>query len=103
MKRAGRIAECGPGPAHLASRILVEKRADPLISRLPKICATPSAHPGVWASGDYPAVAAELIPGLGPELVRACGVRAGAHVLDVAAGSGNAAIPAAEAGAIVTA
>jgi ubiquinone/menaquinone biosynthesis C-methylase UbiE len=57
----------------------------------------------LWASGDYPAVAAELIPALGPELVRACGVRAGDHVLDVAAGSGNAAIPAAEAGAIVTA
>ena len=60
-------------------------------------------HRALWASGDYPAVAAELIPSLGPELVRACGVRAGDHVLDVAAGSGNAAIPAAQAGAIVTA
>jgi ubiquinone/menaquinone biosynthesis C-methylase UbiE len=60
-------------------------------------------HRALWASGDYPAVAAELIPTLGPELVRACGVRAGDRVLDVAAGSGNAAIPAAEAGAIVTA
>ena len=52
---------------------------------------------------DYPAVAAELIPAFGPELVRACGVKAGDRVLDIAAGSGNAAIPAAEAGAIVTA
>jgi ubiquinone/menaquinone biosynthesis C-methylase UbiE len=43
------------------------------------------------------------IGALGPELVRACGVRAGDHVLDVGAGSGNAAIPAAAAGAIVTA
>jgi SAM-dependent methyltransferase len=60
-------------------------------------------HRALWASGDYPAVAAELIPALGPELVRACGVRAGDHVLDVAAGSGNAAIPAAVAGAVVTA
>ena len=60
-------------------------------------------HRALWASGDYPAVAAELIPALGPELVRACGVRPGDHVLDVAAGSGNAAIPAAAAGAIVTA
>ena len=60
-------------------------------------------HRALWASGDYPAVAAELIPEFGPELVRACGVRAGDRVLDIAAGSGNAAIPAAEAGAIVTA
>lgn len=60
-------------------------------------------HRALWASGDYPAVAADLIPALGPELVRACGVGAGDRVLDVGAGSGNAAIPAAETGAIVTA
>jgi DNA-binding SARP family transcriptional activator len=60
-------------------------------------------HRALWASGDYPAVAAELIAELGPELVRACGIRAGDQVLDVAAGSGNAAIPAAAEGAIVTA
>ena len=60
-------------------------------------------HRALWASGDYPAVAAELIPALGPELVRAAGIGSGDRVLDVAAGSGNAAIPAAEVGAIVTA
>lgn len=60
-------------------------------------------HRALWASGDYAAVAAELIPELGLELVRASGVKRGDRVLDVAAGSGNAAIPAAEAGAIVTA
>ena len=60
-------------------------------------------HRALWASGDYPAVAAELIPAFGPEIVRACGVKAGNRVLDIAAGSGNAAIPAAEAGATVTA
>jgi len=60
-------------------------------------------HRALWASGDYPAVAAELIPALGPELVRAAGIRSGDRVLDVAAGSGNAAIPAAAVGAIVTA
>ena len=65
--------------------------------------ALKAKHRALWASGDYPAVAAELIPQLGPELVRACGVSAGDRVLDVAAGSGNAAIPAALAGAIVTA
>lgn len=60
-------------------------------------------HRAVWASGDYPAVAAELIPQLGPALVRASGIRPGDRVLDVAAGSGNAAIPAAALGAVVTA
>ena len=56
-------------------------------------------HRAMWASGNYPAVATELIAALGPELVRACGVRAGRRVLDVGAGSGNAAIPAAVLGA----
>ena len=60
-------------------------------------------HRALWASGDYPAVAAELIAPLGPALVRACAVKPGDRVLDVAAGSGNAAIPAAAAGAVVTA
>lgn len=60
-------------------------------------------HRALWASGDHPAVAADLIPTLGPELVRAAGVRPGQHVLDVGAGSGNAAIPAAATGATVTA
>jgi SAM-dependent methyltransferase len=65
--------------------------------------ALKAKHRALWASGDYPAVAAELIPELGPELVRACGVKPGDRVLDVAAGSGNAAIPAAATGALVTA
>ena len=60
-------------------------------------------HRALWASGDYPAVATQLIPDLGRRLVEACGVRAGHRVLDVAAGSGNAAIPAAATGAQVTA
>ncbi|MEV6929281.1 class I SAM-dependent methyltransferase [Dactylosporangium sp. NPDC051485] len=57
----------------------------------------------IWASGDYAAVATDIIPGLGPLLVRAAGVGPGQRVLDVAAGTGNAAIPAALAGANVTA
>ncbi|MGH8996095.1 MAG: class I SAM-dependent methyltransferase [Acidimicrobiales bacterium] len=60
-------------------------------------------HPAMWAMGDYPAVAADLIPDLGAILVEACGVRGGDAVLDVACGSGNAAIPAALKGANVTA
>ncbi|WP_212998154.1 class I SAM-dependent methyltransferase [Winogradskya consettensis] len=57
----------------------------------------------VWALGDYPSVAGEVIPALGPVLVEACGAGPGMRVLDVAAGSGNAAIPAAFTGAEVTA
>ena len=60
-------------------------------------------HRTMWALGDYPAVAAEVIPDLGQVLVAACGVQPGNTVLDVACGSGNAAIPAALRGAIVTA
>lgn len=56
-----------------------------------------------WTLGDYPLVADTVIPGLGAALVEACGVRAGEHVLDVAAGAGNASLPAARAGADVTA
>jgi SAM-dependent methyltransferase len=43
-----------------------------------------------------------LLP-LGPRLVEACGIGSGMRVLDVAAGTGNASIPAARAGAEVTA
>ena len=57
----------------------------------------------MWAFGDYPAVATDLVSGLGPILVEACQIRPGDRVLDVAAGTGNAAIPAAEAGASVVA
>jgi SAM-dependent methyltransferase len=60
-------------------------------------------HRAMWASGDYPMVATELIPQLGPTLVQAAGITAGQRVLDVAAGSGNASIPAALTGAQVVA
>ncbi len=60
-------------------------------------------HRAVWASGDYPTLAHDLIWTLGPALVAAAGVTAGQHVLDVAAGSGNVAIPAAATGATVVA
>ncbi|MDX6287596.1 MAG: hypothetical protein QOG53_3081 [Frankiales bacterium] len=65
--------------------------------------ALKAKHRAMWALGDYPAVAAEVIPDLGAVLVEACGVKPGDRVLDVAAGSGNAAIPAALAGASVVA
>lgn len=65
--------------------------------------ALKAKHRSIWASGDYPTLAAELISELGPILVSAAGVRDGQLVLDVAAGSGNVAIPAARTGASVVA
>lgn len=60
-------------------------------------------HRAMWATGDYARVAAELVAPLGPTLVQACGIRPGQRVLDVGAGTGNAAIAAAETGASVLA
>jgi SAM-dependent methyltransferase len=60
-------------------------------------------HRALWALGDYAAIAAEVVAPLGPELVAACGVGTRDRVLDVAAGTGNAAIPAAVTGARVVA
>lgn len=57
----------------------------------------------MWALGDYHAFAKETVWEVGPELVAACGISAGRRVLDVAAGSGNVAIRAAETGAQVVA
>lgn len=62
-----------------------------------------SKHRALWALGDYTTVATDVVAPLGPVLVSACGIGAGDRVLDVAAGSGNAAIPAALAGAQVVA
>jgi SAM-dependent methyltransferase len=60
-------------------------------------------HRALWALGDYATVAAEVVAPLGPVLVRASEIAVGDRVLDVAAGSGNVAIPAALAGADVIA
>ncbi|MBO0677417.1 methyltransferase domain-containing protein [Mycolicibacterium sp. S2-37] len=60
-------------------------------------------HRAMWASGDYPKLATELVAPLGQVLVEALGIGPGDRVLDVAAGTGNAAIPAARTGATVTA
>ncbi|OBK15766.1 class I SAM-dependent methyltransferase [Mycobacterium asiaticum] len=62
-----------------------------------------SKHRALWALGDYAALATRLVAPLGPILVQASGIGAGDRVLDVAAGSGNVAIPAALAGADVVA
>jgi SAM-dependent methyltransferase len=60
-------------------------------------------HQAMWASGDYPVMVDTFLLPLGPRLVEACGIGPGLRVLDVAAGTGNAALPAAAAGADVVA
>jgi SAM-dependent methyltransferase len=65
--------------------------------------ALKAKHRAMWALGNYHAVATEIIPALGPVLVEATGIGPGDHVLDVAAGAGNVAIPAAATGAQVIA
>jgi SAM-dependent methyltransferase len=57
----------------------------------------------MWARGDYHGFARRALWGFGQELVEACGIGPGQRVLDVAAGSGNVAIRAAQAGADVVA
>jgi SAM-dependent methyltransferase len=54
-----------------------------------------------WASGDYAEIATLIVP-VAERLVDAADIRAGWTVLDVATGSGNAAIAAARVGAVVT-
>jgi SAM-dependent methyltransferase len=60
-------------------------------------------HRKMWASGDYPGMVETFLLPLGPILVEACEIGPGMKVLDVAAGTGNASLPAAKAGADVTA
>jgi SAM-dependent methyltransferase len=60
-------------------------------------------HRVMWALGNYDNVASEVVHGVGPRIVEAAGVARGQRVLDVAAGSGNASLPAARTGAQVVA
>lgn len=57
----------------------------------------------VWAAGDYNTVASDFTLELGRRLVQAANVQEGDQVLDIAAGTGAVAIPAAQRGARVTA
>lgn len=62
-----------------------------------------AAARSVWARGDYDAMMrTEGLYAVGAQLVRRLGIGAGQRVVDVACGTGNAAIPAARAGGRVT-
>ena len=57
----------------------------------------------MWATGNYPFMVETFLLPVGERLVDASGIGAGMRVLDVASGSGNAALPASRRGAAVTA
>jgi SAM-dependent methyltransferase len=67
----------------------------------PDFAAIKARQQLVWTSGDYHAVAARIVP-MAERLVEAADLPAGAKVLDVAAGSGNASLAAARSGCEVT-
>src|SRR5215211_2969626 len=58
-----------------------------------------AAHRATWDSGDYTDVADRFVIPVGNAALEAAGIAPGTEVLDVAAGSGNPAIPAAQTGA----
>ena len=60
-------------------------------------------HRAMWGSGDYPTMVDTFLLPLGPVLVASLDIGPGMRVLDVAAGTGNASIPAAQRGASVVA
>jgi predicted nicotinamide N-methyase len=62
-----------------------------------------AAERAMWALGDYHRFAKATVWEVGPVLVEACGISRGHRVLDVATGTGNVAVRAAEAGAHVVA
>jgi SAM-dependent methyltransferase len=63
--------------------------------------AVKTRQQSIWAGGDYAAVATRIHP-MAEDLVQAADLRAGDRVLDVATGSGNAAIAAARCECVVT-
>lgn len=67
----------------------------------PDLAAVKQRQQKMWAGGDYAAVAARIVS-IAENLVDAADLRAGDTVLDVATGSGNAAIAAARCGCDVT-
>ena len=70
-------------------------------TQLPTLTEIKAKQQRTWASGNYSAVASRILP-MAELLVDAADLRAGTSVLDVATGSGNAALAAARCGCDVT-
>jgi SAM-dependent methyltransferase len=68
---------------------------------MPDLVAVKQRQQKMWAGGDYATVASRIVP-IAENLADAADLRAGATVLDVATGSGNAALAAARCGCDVT-
>ena len=68
---------------------------------IPDFTAVKTKQQATWASGDYAEIATLIVP-VAEQLADAADLRAGSTVLDVATGSGNAAIAAARLGCRVT-
>jgi SAM-dependent methyltransferase len=75
----------------------------PSITDTPEDRALKAKHAAMWASGSYPTVVTDVVAPLGGILVETVDVQRGQRVLDVAAGTGTSALPAARRGAAVTA
>jgi ubiquinone/menaquinone biosynthesis C-methylase UbiE len=73
------------------------------ITDTPEDRALKAKHAAMWASGSYPTVVDDVVAPLGGILVDIVDVEPGQRVVDVAAGTGTSAIPAARRGAEVTA
>ena len=67
------------------------------ITHTPEDQALKAKHAAMWATGSYPTVADEVVGSLGRILVETVDVQPGQRVLDVAAGTGSSALPAAAA------
>lgn len=81
----------------------MQSSTEPTSAATPEDQALKARHAAMWASGNYPAVADEVVGSLGRILVDTLDVHSGQRVLYVAAGTGTAALPAARRGARVTA
>ena len=68
------------------------------ITDTPEDRALKAKHAAMWASGSYRTVVDDVVAPLGGILVETVDVQRGQRVLDVAAGTGTSAIPAARRG-----
>jgi cyclopropane fatty-acyl-phospholipid synthase-like methyltransferase len=67
-----------------------EERMSVTQTQQPDLAAVKGRQRHAWASGDYSAVAARIVP-MAEKLVEPADLQAGQRVLDVACGNGNAA------------